>query len=394
MNLFRKSVSLLLVLILTLVFTTTAFAAAAVDGFSLKVNGEPTVFGTHTHVVSEGASLLPLRALFGALGGSVDFDYDESIISISAGSSETQLRLSGGVVSREDGAALQSVIYGGRTHVPASFFEELLDVTVHLDGESRALLIADNASLDRIAALMTSDVENMPAMTAEMVTDIQMTVTVDGETETINMEVQGTVNIDFANRFQHILMNTRVMGMDIVSEIFDDGEAMFIVAEGMVLSIPSSSFDMADEMMAQFSPIAGLDIERRYFAGLRLTAGDGTYTVSGEINIPEEYYNDLFASFGDIAAFLPGMDDVNMQMNIRFNAPITFTSVFDAASSLMTFMEASYDINMTMTVDGETVVAHMVYTMIMPRIEHNVQFDTVVPAEIREAAVDMSDFML
>jgi hypothetical protein len=166
------------------------------------------------------------------------------------------------------------------------------------------------------------------------------------------------------------------------------------VAEGMVLSIPSSAFDMADEMMAQFSPIAGIEIERRYFAGLRLTTGEGTYTVSGEINIPEEFYNDIFASFGDIAAFLPDLDDVNMQMHIRFNAPVTFISTFDAASGLMTFMEASYDINMTMTVDGETVVTHMVYTMTMPRIEYNVQFDTVVPAEILEAAVDMSDFML
>ena len=393
MNLFRKSLALAVVF--SMVFAMTAFAATPAEGFNLRVDGETVAFSHHTHVfMSDGEVLLPLRYLVEALGGNVSYDYVDAVITLHVDGSDILFRLHEDFMNRQDGTEFSIVNIDGRTHVDTAFIEELMDVTILLDNESRALMVAGNTRLNRIFELMGSaDALDMPAMEAEMASNIQMVATMDGEVVDMDMVVSGTIHIDFANRFQHIFMTTSMMGMDIVSEVYDNGEAMFIVADGMVMMLDSSSFDLADDMMAQFSPVAGIDLDRRFFAGLRLIEGDGIDTVSGEMTIPEEFFNDMLGAMGDISAFLPDLDDFNMEMTIHFNAPIRFSAVFERSTNLMTSMEAFYDMEMTVTVDGETAHIHMVYTMSMPNINYNAEFDTVVPAEIVEAAVDMSSFL-
>jgi len=369
----------------------TTFAATEAYDFSLKSNGEAVALNYHSHILSDGEAFLSLRHLVEAMGGGVYYDYNEGIITLRMGQKEAKLTLGEGVATTTDGSEITVVNFGGRTHVSASFIEDFLDVTIHIDNENRSLLIADNANLDTIVRLMAEDdAANIPSMSADMKSIIKMTVTVDNETENVDMEVVGTINIDYANRFQHIHMTTSFMGMDIVSEIFDNGESMYVVAEDMVLILPSSSFDMADDLAAQFSPISGLELDRRYFAGLRLVTSADTYTVSGVMNIPEEFFSDILAGMGDVGSMLPGFDEIpGMDMSITLNAPIAFTSVFDRSSELMTSMDVTYDMTVTITALGETSVVHMMYTMSMPRIEYNTSFSTVVPAEIVEAAVDM-----
>jgi hypothetical protein len=383
--------SVALAVTICLAFSMPVFAVSAVEGFSLRKNGENVSYNNHTHIVSDGDTLLPLRYLAEAFGASVSFDYQNNIIQLGIGGNNVEFALDSAVVRGSDGAETPVVNVGGRTHVPVSFIEGLWDVTVHLDQEGGTLLVSDNAVLDIIFKLMgQSDMDDVPTMFAEFNMDSVMTVTVTGgDTEVVESQIEGFMRIDYLNRFQHIFMATRMMGMEMVSEIYDDGEAMYVVAEGAVMRLPTSGFALSDDLMAQFQPMAGMDFAREHFAGLKLVQTADTYVISGEMTVPDSLMADAM-NMVDLNAFLPaGMDDMLGEMNMRFTAPIAFSAVFDRDSLLMTAMEMAYAMDMVMTIMGETVSNSMAFVISLPTIEYNVEMDIVVPVSILEAAVDM-----
>ncbi|MCL2565471.1 MAG: stalk domain-containing protein [Defluviitaleaceae bacterium] len=364
MKLFKKSVSLLLALVLSLGLTMTVSAQSAGDG-----------------------SLLPLRYLFEALGGeNIYWDQSERMVILTHGGTEARLWLDNSLFQINDTEGQlenPAVLRNDRTHVPLSFIESVLDVASHLDNASMSVFVADEADLDTIAELMSAlNASDHPAMSAVLSSNMQVLIDVDGFSETSDVQIHGTLKIDPANRFQHVYMTTSMLGMDMVSEVFDDGDFMYVVVDGMVLRM-MSAFELSDNLVSQYMPI-GQDIGLSYY-GLQLAEGDDALTISGVMIIPEEYFNEFFASLSDFGDFIPGIEDIDM--DIRFNAPIGFSVVFDRESSLMTSMEIHYDMEITMTVEGETVFMHMVYTIIMSNIVYGAEFDTVVPVEIIEAAI-------
>lgn len=394
MKALKRSMVFCLALILSVAFTMTVAAAPqAATGFDLKIDGEAVAFDGQTVVFADGRVLLPLRFLFDSLGGdTIEWIAEERVVVLMNNETETRLTIDTDVAlvaGEEVQLDSAAILFNDRTFVPASFLNALMDVTAHVDADSQAVLVADNARLDHIIELMAAaESVDHPPMSADMITYAQMTMVADGITEEVAMRMTGTMKLDPANRFQHMSMITEIMGMEMASEMYDDGEFLYILMEGMVLRMPSM-LDLAEGFAAQHSPIAGFDIARQYYAGLRLTETADTFTISGNMIIPEYLFTDFFDSLGGLGDMIPDLDDLDMDMEIRFNAPINFTMTIDRATGFLTYMSMDFDMEMDITVDGDSAFMHMVFTTNMPRITYGVEFDTVVPADIVAAAISL-----
>lgn len=382
MKALKRLTALTLALVLSLVFAISVTASpVARSGFGLRIDGQNVEVGEVVVVDSAGTTLVPLRLLFEQLDGdSIVWNGEERTVTLENGGQEVVLKI--------DGAEVYAIIFNDRTFVPAAFLEPLMDVTLHVDTISQDVLVADNTRLDRIIALLeAAESHDQPAMVADSISDVLMTITADGITETIEMQMEGTIKMDLAVPFMHQRISTVFLGEEMMTEVYDDGEYMYILVEDMVLQMPSA-LALMDSAFAQASPIAGFELERRYHAGLRLVDDANTITISGYMAMPEQYFGDLFESMGDLMAFMPELlDELNMELSIDFNAPIAFNMVFDRELGLPIYMSVDLDMEMHMTIDGESASIRMVFTTSMPRIEYGATFETVVPAAVVAAAI-------
>ena len=391
MRLLKRFTALSLALVFSLVFTIAVAASPQAAGFSLMIDGESVALDGQTFVSHEGMTLLPLRFLFERLGGDgIEWVAEERMVILVTGENETRLRIDTTDVATtaEHEIALETaaIIFNDRTFVPASFLASLMDVTTHIDASEQMVLIADNARLERITRLMESaESADHPPMVTDMVMDMIMVIAAEDITEEMTMRTVGTMKSDPSVPFMHQRLVTTVLGEELISEIFDDGEYTYIVVEDMVLKMPSM-LGLLESAIAGSSPIAGIDIARQYYAGLRLVEDAYTITISGNMSLPQQYFDDILSYFSNLAG-IPGIEDLDMEMDITFNAPIFFYMVFDRDSELLIYMAMEFDMEMRMTVEGEAVLMHMVFSTSMPRIEYNVEFDTIVPAEIVAAAI-------
>lgn len=382
MKALKRLTALTLALVLSLVFTISVAASpVARRGFGLRVDGQNVEAGEVVVVDSGGMTLVPLRLLFEQLNGdSIVWNGEERTVTLENSGQE--------VILKVDGGEVYAIIFNDRTFVPAAFLEPLMDVTLHVDTVSQDILVADNARLDRIVALMeAADNPDQSAMVSDMNIDVLVTMTADGITEELAMQMEITSKLDMDAPFMHQRMYMNVLGEEIVTETYDDGEFIYIVAEGMVFSMPSV-IALIDNAMESISPLSDFTIARQYYAGLQLVEDDDTITISGYMTIPEQYFGDVFESMGDFMALVPELlEELNMELSIDFNAPIGFTMVFDRELGLPTYMSMDFDMEMHITIDGESAAIRMVFTMRMPRIEYGATFETVVPAEIVAAAI-------
>jgi hypothetical protein len=158
---------------------------------------------------------------------------------------------------------------------------------------------------------------------------------------------------------------------------------MYIVVNDEVMKM-DSMLAAAEGLIDQYSPVSGLDISRRFYAGLKLEENDDTYTISGFMFIPDEYFDDILSG-------MAGMNEIEQieNMEISFPRPIKMTMESDKETGLPLSMTMQYEMEMSMEVEGEIIIMTIDYSIEMPKFEYDVEFDTVVPQEIVDAAVEL-----
>ena len=140
----RKLISLLLAIGLSFSLLTISAAAAAGD-IKVLVNGTAVVFD-QPPVIEGGRTLVPLRAIFEALGATVDYNTSARTVTAVRGDVTVKLTIDSDVMYRNGSPVTLDVpakIIGGRTLVPVRAIGESFGSKVDWNGAARTVTITD-----------------------------------------------------------------------------------------------------------------------------------------------------------------------------------------------------------------------------------------------------------
>jgi len=382
-------------LIGTLLMATLAMANPAVaDDYTLIFNGVEVSFtDENPPVIVDGSTLLPLRFLFDLMNvdetGDLEWDpgyrqvtiiFDETEARLWIGNTHTVIN---GVDTPIGGAA--PILFNDRTYVPLPFLAQTFDMTVGWDSASRTASLIDNTKLDRIMELVEAsapkELEDL-RMSMDLSGDMSVTVSFMGENEEVDMTLESTMRIDLTETFSHATVTIVAEGETVVTEQFDDGEWLYTVVEDVVIKMPSMLAQMDDlnVLMAQFE---ALGFGRKFYTAFRLEEAGDNYILSGPMFVGEDMFMEIFAAIG--------MEDMlgdlgAMSISIR---GLRYNVVINRETGLMISMDFQFEADFSMTIEGEEMLMSMNADLRITNLDFDAEFDTVVPAEIVENAVEL-----
>ncbi|MBE6682424.1 MAG: copper amine oxidase N-terminal domain-containing protein, partial [Ruminococcaceae bacterium] len=132
------------ILLAMLVLSMAAFAA----DITVTLNGEAIDFADQAPEIVEGRTLVPLRAIFEALGASVEWDQATKTVTSSMDDVTVKLTIGDNTLYRNgEGVTLDvaAQILNGRTMVPARAIAEAYGVDVQWDAATRTVVLTKEA---------------------------------------------------------------------------------------------------------------------------------------------------------------------------------------------------------------------------------------------------------
>ncbi len=151
----KKLLSLCLSLLLSLVLAIPAAAgstpaAQPANGVAVQVNGEDVTFPDASPEVTNGRTMVPMRAVLEALGAQVDYDAETKTVTATLGGTVLTHVIGTDRIDVKDGEALTmdttSYVKSGSTLVPLRFFSQALGYEVYWDGGARTAVVIDRAA--------------------------------------------------------------------------------------------------------------------------------------------------------------------------------------------------------------------------------------------------------
>ncbi len=128
--------------------TTSTQNPASSGGIKVYLNGQLLSFDQPPLIIS-GTTLVPMRAIFEALGAQVTWDGAKQMVAARKGDTTIKLIIgmqSAQINGHETSLSQPAQIMGGRTMVPLRFIAEALDCEVSWDGPTRTITITSTGS--------------------------------------------------------------------------------------------------------------------------------------------------------------------------------------------------------------------------------------------------------
>jgi len=164
----------LVALVVVIILLVSFIPASANQPINVIVNGRPITMDIPP-VIRDGRTLAPLRAIFEALGASVEWDATTSTIT-SRRNDRTIILQIDNPTARVNNApialSVPPVVIGGRTMVPVRFIAESLGATVTWDEQTRTV---------------TVQTDDAPVLTVRTI-PAQVTSVTDGDTIVVRLE--------------------------------------------------------------------------------------------------------------------------------------------------------------------------------------------------------------
>lgn len=139
---------ILIVLLVSILFNTVSFA----EPIKVNVNGNQLLLSANP-VSKDGRTLVPLRAIFEALGASVEWDQATKTVTGTQGSKVVKLQIDN-KVAKVNGVDVTMDVAGtiinGSTFVPVRFIAESLGAQVSWDGNTQTVLVNSNGTTQAI----------------------------------------------------------------------------------------------------------------------------------------------------------------------------------------------------------------------------------------------------
>ncbi len=132
------------VLAAMMLISMASFSASAEDAITVTLDGAAIEFADQAPTIVEGRTLVPLRAIFEALGASVEWNGETRTVTSAKGDTAIELSIDStslyvnGEVKTLD---VPAMIINGRTMVPARAIAEAYGVEVAWDGETRTVIL-------------------------------------------------------------------------------------------------------------------------------------------------------------------------------------------------------------------------------------------------------------
>ncbi|MBQ7266246.1 MAG: copper amine oxidase N-terminal domain-containing protein [Firmicutes bacterium] len=136
----RKIAGLILTGMFTAALCTSAFAA----NVYILIDGKEVESDTEPQITAEGRTIVPLRVISENLGGDVDWDGEEKVVTVKKDDKKLVLKIGENVMDN-NGTELKldspAVIINSRTMVPLRAISESFGCNVDWDGETKTVLI-------------------------------------------------------------------------------------------------------------------------------------------------------------------------------------------------------------------------------------------------------------
>jgi competence protein ComEC len=212
----------LLILVFTFVFIMNAIPVQAVEPIKVFVNGSQVQFDVQP-TIENGRTLVPIAAIYKALGADVRWDGAARTVTGTRGYDSVVLKIdSRNAIVNEESRLLDvpATIRSGRTLVPLAFVSQSLGCIVKWDGTTRTVTIRD-AGL-RVSFLDVGQADSILVQTpGNKVMLIDAGNNEDGDDVSLYLKKRGITKID-------VLVGTHphedhIGGMDTVIEDFDIG---------------------------------------------------------------------------------------------------------------------------------------------------------------------------
>ena len=141
----KKLISVLLTIIMAV--SATAIPAIANDNITVKLDGKEVAFDVAPQLVNE-RTMVPVRAIFEALGATVEWDQQTNTVTSSKDGTVIQLTINNPIMKvngREVVLDTAACIIGERTLVPVRAISESFNLNVDWDGTAKTVIINSTA---------------------------------------------------------------------------------------------------------------------------------------------------------------------------------------------------------------------------------------------------------
>ncbi len=132
----------LVMVVISLMMTTVVFA----NGISVTLNGIPINFDVEPQMIND-RTMVPLRAIFEALGATVEWDNDTQTVSAYRDNTVVVATIGSKIMYLNDEEIMMDiapVVINDRTLVPARFVAEAFDCDVDWEGNTQTVIITQD----------------------------------------------------------------------------------------------------------------------------------------------------------------------------------------------------------------------------------------------------------
>lgn len=229
----QRGFGLLMILALTFALAVSASAVDA-DSVSVQLNGETLTFSDAVPTIREGRTMIPMRAVFEALGAEVSYEDAAKTVTAVRGETTVTMVIGQSTVQVKEGETARSFTMdvapyvdaaSGRTYVPVRFAAEALGCNVGWDEDDRTVLIVDVDALVEQAGPFTLMDKVMSSQQAVSTGNQKLTGTFDGKLSVQDPEL-GTVPMSLTGEY-HALGNDKAveMSMDMKMDLSEMANA-------------------------------------------------------------------------------------------------------------------------------------------------------------------------
>lgn len=159
----QRGALVLLMLVMTFALAVTA-SAAGTDEVKVQLDGQMLAFSDAAPVIQNGRTMIPMRAVFEALGAEVSYDGATRTVTAVREDTTVTMVIGQNTVQVQEGETSRSFTMdvtpsvdpvSGRTYVPVRFAAEALGCNVGWDADDRTVLIVDVDSVVMLAGPFT-----------------------------------------------------------------------------------------------------------------------------------------------------------------------------------------------------------------------------------------------
>ncbi|QGG48966.1 copper amine oxidase N-terminal domain-containing protein [Heliorestis convoluta] len=139
------------ILILIIILLVASSSLVSANDISVSVNGESIVL-EQSPIIEHGRTLVPLRAIFEALGAEVTWNGETRTVTGTKDDIVINLQIENTIAivnNQEVSLDVPAMIMNGRTLVPLRFIAESLGAEVSWDGKNRVVLINYNKEAEQ-----------------------------------------------------------------------------------------------------------------------------------------------------------------------------------------------------------------------------------------------------